>query len=77
MNVADIHSLRDCMASKIIMLRWAEKKGEFYRVGRNVYWALFFESEFVIGNARPQKIQVFDMERERELAVRMRRIRKG
>ena len=23
-NITDKHSLRDCMASKIIMLRWAE-----------------------------------------------------
>ena len=30
---------------------------------------------FVIGNLRPQRIQVFDAERERELAGRMRRIR--
>ena len=75
MNVADIHSLRDCMASKIIMLRWAEYKGEFYKVGRNVYGALVFGSEFVIGNTRLQKISVFDVERERELAAIMRRIR--
>ena len=44
-------------------------------MGRNVYGALFFESEFVKGNARPQKIRVFDVEREREFAVRMQRIR--
>ena len=36
-NIIDLHSMRDCMASKIIMLRWAEYKGEFYKVGRNVY----------------------------------------
>ena len=74
-NIIDLHSMRDCMASKIIMLRWAEYKGEFYKVGRNVYGASLFESEFVIGNARRQKIRVFDAERERELAVRMRRLR--
>ena len=74
-NIVDLHLLRDCMASKIIMLRWAEYKGEFYKVGQNVNGALLFESEFVISNSRPQKIQVFDAERERELAVRMRRIR--
>ena len=74
-NIVDLHLLRECMASKTIMLRWAEYKGEFYKVGQNVNGALLFASEFVIGNSRPQKIQVFDAERERELAVRMRRIR--
>ena len=63
------------MASKTIMLRWAEYKGEFYKVGRNVYGALAFVSEFVIGNMGPQKISVFNVERERELEVIMRRIR--
>ena len=63
------------MASKTIMMRWAEYKGEFYKVGWNVYGALVFGSEFVIGNTRPQKISVFDVERERELAAIMRRIR--
>ena len=74
-NISDIHLLRDCMASKTIMMRWAEYKGEFYKVGRNVYGALVFGSEFVIGNTRPQKISVFDVERERELAAIMRQIR--
>ena len=41
-NISDIHFLRDCMASKTIMMRWAEYKGEFYKVGRNVYGALVF-----------------------------------
>ena len=74
-NITDIHSLRDSMASKTIMLRWAEYKGKFNKVGRNVYGALAFVSEFVIGNTRLQKIQVFDVERVRELAARVRRIR--
>ena len=74
-NIVDLHLLRDSLASKTIMLRWAEYKGEFYMVGQNVNGALLFASEFVIGNSRPQRIQVFDAERERELAVRMRRIR--
>ena len=43
------------MASKIIMLRWAEYKGEFYKVGQNVNGALLFESEFVISNLRVAK----------------------
>ena len=74
-NITDIHLFRDCMASKNIMMRWAEYKGEFYKVGRNVYGALAFVSEFVIGNMWPQKISVFNVERERELEVIMRRIR--
>ena len=74
-NITDIHLLRDCMASKTIMMRWAEYKGEFYKVGRNVYGALVFGSEFVIGNTRPQKITLFDVETERELEAIVRRIR--
>ena len=56
------------------MIRWAEYKGEFYMVGKNVNGALLFESEFVIGSSRPQRIQAFDAEREREFADRLRRI---
>ena len=74
-SLVDQYRLRDCLASKTIMLRWADYKGEFYLVGKNVNGALLFASEFVIGNLRPQRIQVFDAERERELAGRMRRIR--
>ena len=74
-NSMDTYLFRDCMASKNIMLRWAEYKGEFYKVGRNVYGALAFVSEFVIGNMGPQRISVFNIEREREFEVIMRRIR--
>ena len=74
-NIVDQHLLRDCLASKTIMLSWAEYKGEFYMVGQNMNGALLFASEFVIGNSRPQRLQVFDAERERELAGIMRRIR--
>ena len=71
----DPHSLSDCLASKAIMQRWAEYKGEFYMVGQNVNGAILFNSEFVIENARPQRIQVFDVVREREFADVMGRIR--
>ena len=74
-NIMDPHSLSDCLASKAIMQRWAEYKGEFYMVGQNVNGAILFNSEFVIENTRPQRIQVFDVVREREFADVMSRIR--
>ena len=74
-NIMDPHLLSDCLASKAIMKRWAEYKGEFYMVGKNVNGAILFNSEFVIENARPQRIQVFDVVREREFADVMGRIR--